>query len=350
MKRGVRIALLLGAIVAALAMAGGALAAYTPKLVVAHDPLTPQGGGKTDITVSFAQTDDATAQVTIYVASGYSGSLGTPGQAVGTAEAQVLTSIAPTQPIPVKGAIMADDPSKYVVQAAQCTRSPTHTAVWILQLEAAGQQLLVPAYVDATATPADTALGSFRITVCLPSPYIPPSAGGAALGAKLVTATLHLSNVFVLPGQNGEYGWTVIATPYTVGTATVNAAGTVQARAFVRLPALLGLTAKYAKKTKTYTLTGKLTENLQGLAGVAVQIFSGPSKTKLKKTKTVTTKAGGTFSLKVAAKKTQYFQARVSVPARSIACTGGVPGLPCASATVDPFSAKSATVKTAKRK
>lgn len=350
MKRAVRIALLLGAIVAALAFAGGALAAYTPKLVVSHDPLAPQGGGKTDISVSFDQNDDATARVLIYAAPGYTGSLGTPGQAVGTAEAQVLTSIAPTQPIPVKGAIMADDPSKYTVPAASCTGSPTHTAVWILQLEAAGQQLLVPAYVDAVTAPAEAPLGSFKITVCLPSPYIPPSAGGATLGAKLVSATLHLNNTFVLPAQNGEYPWTLIATPWTVGTGTVNPAGTVQARAFVRLPVLLGLRAKYTKKTKTYTLTGKLTENLQGLSGVAVQIFSGPSPGKLKKTKTVTTGSSGSFSLKAGAKKTQYFQARVAVPARSTPCTGGVPGLPCASGTVDPFSAKSATVKTAKHK
>src|SRR5690348_1208932 len=207
-----RIALLLGAVAAALAFAGGALAAYTPKLVVTHTPLTPQGGGKTDITVSLDQNDDATARVVIYAAPGYTGSLGTPGQTVGTAEAQVLTSIAPTQPIPVKGNIVADDPSKYTVQGAACTGSPTHTAVWILQLEAAGQQLLVPAYVDAITAPAEAALGSFKITVCLPSPYVPPAQGGATLGAKLVSATLHLNNVVVLPAQNGEYGWTLIAT------------------------------------------------------------------------------------------------------------------------------------------
>ena len=40
-----------------------------------------------------------------------------------------------------------------------------------------------------------------------------------------------------------------------MGTGTVNPAGTAQARAFVRLPVLLGLRAKYTKKTKTYTLT-----------------------------------------------------------------------------------------------
>src|SRR5438067_4726551 len=140
-----RIALLLGAVAAALAFAGSALAAYTPKLTISHNPLTPQGGGQTDIAVSLDQNDDATFRVVIYAAVGYTGSLGTPGQQVGTADAQVLTSIAPTQPIPVKGASKADDPSKYTAQSMLCTQTPTHTVVWILQLEAAGQQLLVPA-------------------------------------------------------------------------------------------------------------------------------------------------------------------------------------------------------------
>ena len=345
-----RIALLLGAVAAALAFAGSALAAFSPKLVITHDPLTPQGGGKTDIAVSFDQNDDATFRAVIYAAVGYTGSLGAPGQKVGTAEAQVLTSIAPTQPIPVTGAITADDPSKYTASATQCTQSPTHTIVWLLQLEAAGQQLTVPAYVDALTAPPEAALGSFKITVCLPSPYIPPSAGGATLGAKLVSATLHLSNVFVLPAQNGSYGWTLVATPWTVGTGTVNPAGTVQARGFVNMPVLLGLTAKYSKKTKSYTLSGKLTENLKGLADVAVDIFSGPSASKLKKTKTLTTSSSGGFSLKAGAKKTQYFQARVTVEARDTDCTPAVPGIPCASGTIDPFSAKSRTVKTAKHK
>jgi hypothetical protein len=350
MKRGVRVALLLTVTAAALGFAGSALAAYTPKLVVSHTPLTPQGGGKTDIAVSLDQNDDATARVVIYAAPGYTGSPGTPGQTVGTAEAQVLTSIAPTQPIPVKGNIVADDPSKYVTQAAQCTGSPTHAAVWILQLEAAGQQLLVPAYVDAVTAPPEAAIGSLKITVCLPSPYLPPSAGGATLGAKLVSATLHLNNVLVLPAQSGEYGWTLIATPYVVGTGTVNAAGTVQARAFVRMPVLLSLGAKFVKKPKSYTLAGRVSENLQGVPGMQVQIFAGVKPTALKKFKNVVTNSAGRFSLKVGSKATRYYQARVTVPVRNTPCTGGVPGLSCVTGTLDPWSARSRAVKAAKRR
>src|SRR5207237_6145879 len=98
-----------------------------------QNPWAPQGVGNTYISVSFDQNDDATFRAVIYAAVGYTGSLGSPGQQVGTAEAQVLTSIAPTQPIPVTGAIMADDPAKYTASATQCTQTPTHTILWLLQ-------------------------------------------------------------------------------------------------------------------------------------------------------------------------------------------------------------------------
>jgi hypothetical protein len=347
MKRVIRLALLACAIVTALAFGGNAFASYTPRLVVTSNPLTPQGGAKTDVAVQFGQNDDATARVVIYVPQGYNGTLGAAGKQMGTAEATVLTSIAPTQPIPVKGTIVGEDPAQFTAQATQCTGSPSHAGVWTLRLEAAGQQLTVPVYIDEVTDPAEANLGKFKLTVCLPSPYIPQSAGGAALGAKLVTATLHLNDVFALPAQNGSYGWTVIATPYTVNTAAVNPAGTVQARAFVRLPVLLSLTAKYLAKKNTYQLAGKLTENLAGLGGFKVTIYRGSSASKLKRVANVTTKVRGVFSTAghLSPRKTTYFQARVTVPVRNTACTGGAPGINCVSATLDPWAAKSRVVK-----
>jgi len=353
MKRAIRLALLACAIATALAFAGSALASYSPRLVVTSNPLTPQGGSKTDVAVQLGQNDDATARVAIYVPQGYGGTLGVAGKQLGTADATVLTSIAPTQPIPVKGTIVGEDPAQFATQATQCTGSPTHAGVWTLRLEAAGQQLTVPVYIDEVTAPAEAELGKFKLTVCLPSPYIPQSAGGAALGAKLVTATLHLDNVFVLPAQSGDYGWTMVATPYTVSSATVNAAATVQARAFVRLPVLLSLSAKYTAKKNAYRLSGKLTENLAGLAGFKVTIYRGTSPTKLRKVANVTTRPRGVFSTAghLRPRKTTYFQARVSVPIRNAPCTGGAPGINCVSATLDPWASTSRVVKIAiKRK
>ena len=325
-----------------LAFAGSALAAYTPHLSITHTPLTLAGGGTTDLTVAFDQADDATAKVTIYVPQGYTGTLGaSAGTQLGTIDASIIAfAISPTQPLPLKGVITADDPAKYVTNPC----SPgTHEAVWLLRLQAAGTELAVPGYVDTVTAPTEAPLGKFKLQFCLPSPYIPPSAGGAMLGAKLVSATLHLSNVFALPAQNGSYGWTALTTPYTVNTGTPNPAGTVQARAFVQLPAQLSLKAKVKKKTAT--LSGALRLNLAGLAGVKVSLLSGSSRTKLKAAGSATTRAGGAFSFRKTVRKTTYFRARVTVPTRSATCTGGVPGIPCARATANGFTAQSAIIK-----
>ena len=238
MNRGLRAALVATVSATALAFAGSALAAYTPHLTLSHTPLTLSGGGTTDLTISFDQADDATAKATIYVPQGYTGTLGaTAGTQLGTIDASILASqISPTQPLPLKGTIQTDDPAKYAMPATLCTGSATHEAVWLLRLQAAGTELAVPGYVDTVTAPTEAPLGAFKLQFCLPSPYIPQSAGGATFGAKLISATLHLSNVFSLPSQNGSYGWTVVATPYTVGTAVPNATGTMQARFLCQIP------------------------------------------------------------------------------------------------------------------
>jgi hypothetical protein len=345
MKTGLRGALVACAAAAALVFSGSALAAYTPHISVAHSPLALGAGGSTDLTVGFDQNDDATAKVTIYAPQGYSGTLGAaPGAQVGTIDASILASaISPTQPLPLKGTIQADDPSKYAVASALCTGSPTHEAVWLLRLQAAGTELAVPLYIDTVTDPAEATLGKFRLQTCLPSPYIPQSQGGATFGAKLISATLHIASIFTLPDQNGSYGWTLVATPYTVGTATPNAAGTTQARGFVQLPAQLSLKAKVKKKLAT--LTGALRVGSAGVAGLKVTLLSGTSRTTLKASGSATTRSGGAYSFKKKLRKATYFRARVTAAARSTTCTGGVPGIPCASATLNPFTVQSAIVK-----
>ena len=326
----------------ALTFAGSALAAYTPHLAITHTPLTLAGGGSTDLTISFDQTDDATAKVTIYVPQGYTGTLGvSPGTQLGTIDASIIAfAISPTQPLPLKGVITADDPAKYAMNP--CSPGP-HEAVWLLRLQAAGTELAVPGYIDTVTDPAEATLGKFKLQFCLPSPYIPQSAGGATFGAKLVSATLHLASVFTLPSDSGSYGWTLVATPYIVGGAVPNATGTLQARGFVQLPAQLSLKAKVKKKLAT--LTGALRVGSAGVAGMKVTLLSGTSRTALKASGSTTTRAGGAYSFKKKLRKATYFRARVTAAARSTTCTGGVPGIPCASATLNPFTVQSAIVK-----
>ena len=162
-----------------LAFAGSALAAYTPHLAITHTPLTLAGGGTTDLTISFDQADDATAKVTIYVPQGYTGTLGaSAGTQLGTIDASIIAfAISPTQPLPLKGVITADDPAKYV--ANPCSPG-MHEAVWLLRLQAAGTELAVPGYVDTVTAPTEAPLGKFKLQFCLPSPYIPASAGSSS--------------------------------------------------------------------------------------------------------------------------------------------------------------------------
>jgi hypothetical protein len=98
-------------------------------------------------------------------------------------------------------------------------------------------------------------------------------------------------------------------------------------------------------KKRTATLSGALRVNLAGLAGMRVTLLAGASATKLKAAGSATTRAGGAFSFKKKLKKTTFFRARVTAGARTTSCTGGVPGIPCASATLNPFTVQSAVVR-----
>ena len=344
-----RIAFLACAGAVALALGGSALAAYTPRLVVGHTPLATSGGGQTDVIVQVPSTDDATAKVTIYAPQGYTGTLGVAaGTQLGTVNATaIVKAISPDQPVPINGTIVSDDPAKHV--ANPCSPG-THEGVWILNLEAAGQQLPVPAYVDTVTAPQEAALGKFKIQVCLRSPDIPVSAGGSPLGAKLVTAALHLRNVFTLPVQGGSYGWTLIATPYTPGTGTPNAAGTVQARAMVQLPAQVAVKVTRARRGRSVTLAGLLRVGGAGLAGTRVTLYAGTSRTRLRAAGSTTTRAGGAYSFRRTVARTTFFQVRVTAAVRSTSCTGGVPGVPCVGATLNPFSVRSAIVRVTARR
>src|SRR5437868_11551147 len=91
MRRTIRLAVLLGATFAALALAGSALASFAPKLVVSS--VTPQaagGGGPARIGVLANNADDPTAKVSIYIPTGYQ--IGTP--AAGTKLGDVTATAA----------------------------------------------------------------------------------------------------------------------------------------------------------------------------------------------------------------------------------------------------------------
>lgn len=332
---------------AALAGSGPALAAYAPKFVVSHTPPSVTSSATT-ISIVLTRDDDATARVLFYAPLGYQAALGqAAGTQIGTVQATVQAlRISADAILPLNGVVLTDDPAKYL--ANPCAPGP-HAAVWILRLEAAGQTLAVPIYVDPITAGPEAAFASFRLVVCLPSPHIPPEQGGAAFGAKLLTAILQLNQVYTAPTAAGRYVWPAIFTPYAAGSAVPNAPATVEARGIVGLPAQLTLNGRITSRAKrTIRLSGALTEAQTGIPGLTIEILIG-SQVSFR----ARTGATGNYSLalrrKGKKKVKSAFRARARVPVRDVTSTGCAgPSLApggCISATAGAFTILSRIVR-----
>ncbi len=365
MKHGIRLAVLALAGATALALAGTALA--TPKLIIGGQLGLGDSGAVVQLTEE--KSDAAPAKVSIYAPTGYTGTVtATPGTQIGTVHADLQAlQISPDAIIQADGTVLTANPATYVGN----TCSPgTHTAVWLLHVTVSGQTIDVPVYVDAPAPTSDPlAQGApFRLVFCLSSPYAEAGAARAPFGVKLINAQMTLNQgIVVNPSTRGIYPWRSIVTPYTVNSGTPNPAGTVEARAFVRLPVSLTLAAKVKttrhkvkvhgktriRVTNAVILSGALTENLEGISDIKVAILSGPSATKLKSRGIATTGAGGKYSRQLGLPKKTSFMTRASVDVRDITssgCATPTPGVPCVSATAPGFDISSSVVTATPRK
>jgi hypothetical protein len=343
MTRRLRLLLLAVASLGALALSSSALAAFVPQLAVSNRPMGANATGTTIFRITIARTDDALLKATIYVPTGYEASLAqSVGATIGTAEAQVEVQ----RPIagavlPVNGNIVTEDPAAHAATVAnvRCTGGGAHAAVWMLVLQASGQELRVPAYVDRTAG-AEAALGAYKIQVCLPSPHIPETAGGATFGAKLIRAQLNLNEVFRAPATSGEYVWRLVATPWAA-PATPNSSATIEARATIGLPASLSVSA--SSRRRTLTITGRLVEGSAGVSGSNVVLRVG------NKAHRVRTNATGRYTLRVRFRRagTTTVRATAAVGIRSGTCSGPLPNIPagCGSHTRAFFTATSRTIR-----
>jgi hypothetical protein len=353
MRRGFRAVLLAaGGAVAALAWSSSALAAYTPQFIVNHNPHRVASGATT-IVVNVAREDDATAVLRFYAPLGYQGVLGqAAGTQVGTVAASVQAlRISPDAVLPLTGTIVTADPARYV--ANPCAPG-THRGVWLLRLEAAGRTLEVPVYIDVP-TGVEASFASFRFQACLPSPYIPEEAGGAAFGAKLLNATLTLqSGLLTTPATSGRYVWPAFFTPYPNAPAPPNVAGTVQSRAVVQIPGQVSLRVSYNRARNTWRLTGSVTEGGTGVGGATVQIFRGTRANRLGRILSVRSGGNGTFSAsgRLRPRVRTFFRARAVAPNRvnsTVGCSIAVANLPavpggCVAAVFSGFTAQSTVV------
>jgi hypothetical protein len=62
--------------------------------------------------------------------------------------------------------------------------------------------------------------------------------------------------IFHNPSVRGIYTWRTFVTPYTVGTATPNAAGTYELRSLASLPTRIAIKGKWDRKKKRAVITG----------------------------------------------------------------------------------------------
>jgi hypothetical protein len=345
-----RLLVLACASIAAMAVAGSAIAAYTsPRLVVRNPSERLGGGGPLTIQVSQNRADTATARVTIYVPQGYVSSLvPQTGQTIGaiTARAQAL-AISPDAVLDLQGSIIAADPTPYRTnpQSVGCAGNALFDSVWVLQLQAAGQTLNVPAYVTTVTNPPEANFASGKITICLPSPYVPVAQGGAQFGAKLLSASMTLRGIFTNPGTGGDYRWRALWTPYAENTATIDAAGSVETQSVDRLPAQLTLQRiSYNRRTNRMVFGGTLREHRAAVGGAAIQILRGTTARNVKRVRTVrTVLRNGQYRVTLVAPRgrTFFVRARVTVPQRNTSCvaTFTTPApIPCIAANLSPFT------------
>jgi hypothetical protein len=344
MKRALRVALLLCSVIAALAVAGSAMAAYQPRIIVKNPSERPGAATPLVLRVEQPKEDDATSRFVLSVPVGYTAALvpATDGATIGSVVAQAqANAISPDAILELTGTIKADTTftaAEYPT-AAGCLASTgivEPDAVYRLELTAAGQNLLVPMYVEPVTTAPLSTLFSAQIVTCLPSPYVPPPLG-AAFGAKLINAELTFPSTFTNPAAAGDYRWSGVWTPYAVGTSTSNAAGTVETQSIDRFSAALTLTARTTGQR--VTLAGTLLENGKAVPRARVQLQLGRTAAGVKNVGTATTTGRGAFTatFRNRAKGVWFARARVTVGDRAAPCQTIFP-VPCISANVPGFS------------
>jgi hypothetical protein len=319
---------------AALALAGNALA--TQKLSVTQSPTS------LTIKVTQAQTDPQPARIQIFVPAGYTlNTSQAPGTNIGTTSGSVFARDA-NIPLPLSGDVIVAPPN---TNAAPCFTG-THTAVWLLRLQVAGQSIQLPIAVDPT-TGTNAAFGAFQLVTCLAPADVPlGTPGRSPNGAQLLEATFTVNNIFTVPADQST--WKALTTPYAPGTGVPNAAGTVETRSLVGTGTLSMTTRVTNKNKRILRISGRLTQGGAAVAGAQVRMLLNGKASRF----TARSSAVGAYSIvlrKTGKKSVTTFQARTAVAERDITTTGcsapTLPVVPCVSATASAFTAVSRRVR-----
>ena len=299
------------AVLAALAFAAPSLAETAELVVVPYDAnRLGIANADTGIALVFPRSLPATQKAVVYVPAGYSVNLSQPvGTKLGTVSARLVAGAAGGAAVTATGSIVVDDPARSAADPrAQACAAGRHANVWRIDLTASGTAFSIPVYVDPTSG-TDSAVGAFRLTICLASPDVPASAGGAALGARLFETFVEFTSGIGHPATRGEFMWRAFITPYVPGTAAANDSGTVEARSTVPLPQILKVKGRYEKKSGSAVLSGTFSVVGQLVSGVDVLVYGSPNASGkgLKRLASVKTKKKGVWSHKRKLARTTYF-------------------------------------------
>ena len=348
MRKLLRLGPLVLVSLAALVGAGEALAEFKPQIfVTSTKPVVGAAGIK--IRYVSARLQEPTANVKIAVPKGYvTATAGSAGARIGSATASVLLTD-PNRIVTAKGSLQIASASEFAPQATGCTGTASHSATWVLSLNAAGTVLRVPIFVDAISTGPSAAFASSTLELCLAAPDTPRgSPGRAPLGAKLLTLTLTAGSI-KNPAAGGIYRWRATATPYNVGVGTANASGTVEVQSLSVVPLKLTLEGTVGASRKQgfrrVSLSGLLSANAVGINGIFVDLLRGG-----KKFATLTTKKGGVFAATGDIKRGggSTFVARATTPDKDLgggSCVATFTPIPCQDATLPGFTLASNVVR-----
>jgi hypothetical protein len=334
MKTLLKLAVLALASTAALAFAGNALA--TQKLSVT------QTATSLTIKVSQAQTDPQPARISIFVPTGYSlNTSAAPGTVIGTTSGSVFARDA-NIPLPLSGDVVVAPPN---TNAAPCFTG-THTAVWLLRLQVAGQSITLPLAVDQT-TGTNAAFGAYQLVTCLAPSDVPAGTPGRSPnGAQLLEAVFTVNNIFTVPTETST--WKALTTPYNPGVGTANVAGSVETRAIVGTGTLSIGTKVTNKKKRILRISGRLLQGTVPVVGAQVRLLLNGKASRF----TARSSSTGNYSVvlrKTGKKSLTTFQARSTVAERDVTSTGcqspTLPVFPCVSATASAFTAVSPRVR-----
>jgi len=355
-----RTLVLASAVCASFALAGTALA-RTPQLVVTGPPTTATSG-EAILQIKEEKADAAPRLVSIYVPTGYLVNLSYPaGTQIGALDARLQAlELSPEMVLDAPGGtiVAADEQSpELAADAERCTGKAAHDAIWLLHATVNARALDTPVFVDAT-TGFEAAFSAAKLVFCLGNPYQQAGPARAPLGAKLLDLKLTLAaGAMTNPPLAGTYAWRSAITPWTRDAATSNDAGTVEAQSLVTLAKSVSLRAKVTAKrtrktvrgatrtivTSSVVLSGRVLENLRGVADAKVTIFAGG-----KTVGSVRTSSTGFFTKRFVLRDKASFRVRVSVAARETSCTNPLPAtaIPggCASATSPAYELTSAAV------